>query len=352
MSLRNSLGFIVPALACAVSVFADEVRMEDGSVFKGKILGIEKDMLSFEPKSKVGVAVFKIPLGEVAYLSTDEPIYLSDGKGEPVYVRVRGEPNNLLRVPLRDDSPVVSPAASLGSVADAWLKPDDAPAIKAAKKNARKWTAELYTEFTGKSGNVNTLGLASGVTLRNTGPKDRLRLSAKGSYARTDGDVSTDDFRGGVDYTWSPSFLGAYARSENGYDHIKEIDFYSTNAVGVNGKILEDERGVIGMRFGVAYRYEVFADGSSSRGPGLDVGFNCEYKWDWGRFVETFTYTPIFDDLNNYLITNEAFFEFKVMNGDSLKIRFGLQNRYESSPTDDRRSLDSTLFARIVYLMQ
>ncbi len=324
---------------CVSGVIADEVRLKDGSAIRGTVTGIDAGVLSVEPAIDSGTKVLKFKLEDVSYISTDGPMFTAGPGGTTVHAPLRGEPASFQ-------------SSAPGQPIGAWKNPESSPEAIAAKKAERKWKAEIYAELTGKNGNSDELGSTVGAELHNFGLEDHIKLFARYNYSKVEDSVSSDDLRGGLDYTWAPSWYGIYARTEEGYDKVKQIDFFSTSAAGANFSIIKEENQMLATRVGLSYRYEKFADGTSENGPGLDIGLNYEYKWTWGRFVEAFTYTPLFEDFHNYLITNDAFVEFNLTAGDALKLRLGVHNDYESRPQAGRKRLDTTYFARIVYIFE
>lgn len=354
--MKNKVFLTAAALGvlAATAVNADEVRLKDGTVIKGSINGVEGGVLSITPgyNADASVKAFRFKLEDIISFNTEEPLYIGTSVAKEnampdniAYGKVDAGTAGGIQV----TTEIGVTQSPIEAIQAAWRTPEESPQEKARKKLERHWAYSFFTDITGKSGNSDSIGVTVGFDAVNKSIDDELRFYGRYNFARTDGNKSADDLSAGVEYTSrfaSPLFW--YARSDNGFDKVQMIDFYSTAAVGGGTELIKSESQKWEVRLGLAYRYESYENGTTYSKPGLDVGSIYEYKWDWVLFKDTITYTPAFEDFANFVVKHDAYLEMPLANSENWKLRVGMTNDYNSRPQSNVERLDTTYYARLV----
>jgi hypothetical protein len=336
---------------------ADEIRLKDGTVVRGIINDVEADIISITPgyNADGSVKVFKFRLEDLLTFTTSEPIYVGTAAEESktidnvAYGRVEASPSGI-RI-LTSTGTYSAPVSQVKSV---YRTLAESPSSKELKKLERKWKVEITTDIRGKTGTSEQLGASLGFTAVNSGQYDSLTFQSKYNYYRTDGNKSADDLTAGIDY--KSSFTDRldrllwYARTNNGFNKINKIEFFSESALGSGFMILNEKNHKLEFRVGVSYRYETYMDDVTPalNKSGLDAALYYRYDWSWGRFEDRMSYMPTFDEFSNYIFRHEAYLEFPIANTENLVIRLGVHNDYNSRPLAGVERLDTTYFTRIV----
>ncbi|MDR2863297.1 MAG: DUF481 domain-containing protein [Puniceicoccales bacterium] len=331
---------------------ADEVRLRDGTIINGVILGVEAGVLSIKPGySTAGdVKPFSFKISDILTFSTEEPIFIGTAAAESErpdnvsYGKVDGTPSGI-----RVITSTGTTSSEVKNVKAAWRTPEESPQAKELKKMERHWAVEVVADFRSKTGNTEQLGASFGFSAINSGKDDTLTFFGKYNYYRTDDNKSTDDLSAGVDYNakFTELFLW-YARTNNGFNKINRINFYSESAVGAGLVALGQEDHKLKFRLGLLYRYETYNNGENFSKPGIDAGLQYLFAWSWGKFEDNLSYMPVFEEFGNFLVKHEAAFEFPLGTSEHWKIRVGVSNEYNSRPLPGVKRLDTTFFTRIV----
>jgi hypothetical protein len=233
-------------------------------------------------------------------------------------------------------------------ISSVWRQGDMTPADKAEEAARRKWTTSLSFDLNGRQGNRDRffLGISGRATLQ--GADDRLSFA--GSYARGEenGVATQDDAKVGVDYS---NFFGEnfswYARTELGFDRSKDLDLRSQSAAGIGYTFVDDERWQLEGRSGISYRFENYSTGEDFDSVGLDFGLINTYDFGWGKMLNLVTFTPSFDDLENYVITHESTLSIPFGGGEWWAMRFGVKNDFTSEPPPGLVKHDWSYFSGI-----
>jgi hypothetical protein len=343
--------FIFPA------AHADEIRLKDGTIVRGIINDVEAGIITITPgyNADGSVKVFKFKLEDLLTFTTNEPIYVGTGSEESqtvdnvAYGRVEASPAGI-RV-LTSTGTYSAPVSQVKSV---YRTIAESPHAKELKKLERKWDVEIFSDIRGKTGTSESLGASFGFSAVNSGQYDTLSFYGKYNYSHTDNNKSADDLSAGIDY--KSSFTDRldrllwYARTNNGFNKISKIEFFSESAVGGGVMLLNEPKHKLELRTGVSYRYETYMDNITPalNKSGLDAAFHYQYEWSWGRFEDKISYMPTFDDFSNYLFRHEAYLEFPIANTENWSIRLGVYNEYNNHPLPGVERLETTYFTRIV----
>lgn len=326
---------------------ADEVRLEDGSLIRGKIRNITGDVLTIEPDFAKGA--FKIDMEKVENFSTDEAIFMTMSSGATFHgIVVPGFGNSVSISSLHGIA-----AAGTPEVAELWREGDPSPAERALKSKERRWNFTIDAGFTGTSGTTDFAQMLFGLNAYNSGPYDKLVLAAGFRYSETNGEKSQDNLHLIADYEdkfYAP--LQWYGRTDNGYDKIARQNFFTTSALGLGYGIVDRKNWALNFRLGAGFRYESYEEEAlidDVSTPTGDVEFNHRFEADFGTIYNKINYSPSLDDPHgNYVLTHESYFETAYYE-NKVGIRIGMSNVYNSIVAEGNRHLDSTFYVKLVF---
>lgn len=345
-SILTKLAFVATALSCSLTVLtAGVVQTKDGSLINGKILSVEAGEILIET-SYAGIITIK--QSEVSSFSSDETINVATQGGNTFVGTVEGDDGN---IKISADGGTFE--TSVENVEAAWQPGEDSPKEKALKAeiaaNERKWKFEASVDISGKSGNSdrNSTGIGASAVLESK--EDKLGFYVSVDKAEENGNTTSDEIKGGVDYS---SFLSEtvswYARGELEKDEIELLDLRTTAAFGVGKHLLRRDDHKLEFRGGLAYRFENFQDGSKVESPGLDLGLIHFMDLGWGSLNNLLTYNPSFEDFGNFRVYHESSLDLPVGTGDFWKLRLGVSNDYSSEPIAGLDELDTTYYLRLL----
>lgn len=344
MQSTSLFSFAVAALVCVatpvISVRADVIETKSGARLVGKVGKVDGLAVTLSTDYAGDIVIKQ---SEVVSIVTDGPQFVRLSGGTVMAGTIASEGAGKIRISGADG--VIT--TTVDKVAATWAVGDSDPALAAL---ATKWTYEAAADITGKTGNSEQFGTAANVRAKRIGPTDVLQFYAAYNRQKTDGSVSADQLKAGVDY--ANNFAGRkswYVRDEAGFDHVKDIDFYNVAAAGVGYDFIKRERQILTVRFGLAHRFESYGDPTTDdvNSAGLDFGLHHERTFRDAKLVNDLTYTPAFNDFGNYLVVHESYFEIPLAH-PQWKLRLGLSNNYTSQPGAGVEKLDTMYFTRFV----
>ena len=323
----------------AASSRADTVETKNGSRLVGTITQIESGNVHLKTEY-AGAIVIK--QADVSSITSDAPI------------SVRLSSGNVMKGTVTTEAGAVKIAGTDGKmsttvdkVAATWPADSEDPAVTALR---RHWAYEAAVDVTGKTGNKEQLGTS--FSARATLKTDRDTLQFYSAYDRqiSDGAKSADQFKAGVDY--QNNFSGKkswYVRDEGGFDRVKDIDLYNVAAFGVGYDLIKEAKHTLTVRSGISYRYEGYRNPTTEdvSSAGLDLGLNHEWEFTNSKIVNRIALVPTFEDLGNFRLTHESFYEIPLTN-PAWKLRVGVSNDYNSQPGIGISKLDTSYFTRLV----
>jgi len=331
------------ALACALqaTLLADTINLKDGSLLHGKVTKIDAGKLTL---STTYAGAITIDMKSVASLTTDESVYIGLASGSVLQGTLKESDGKLSVATANGDVDI-----SHDTIDAAWLKGDQSPQERAVQARLRKWHYEASLDLNGRTGNTERFSSAGGLKALLQGPDDRLLLYARGQRVTDNGDTTSRQVVGGIDYEQIIAGRSSwYTRAEFEYDAVKDLNLRSTAAAGYGYYFLKDPDHELRGRIGLFYRDEDHKVAEDTSTGGLDLGLHHMLKLgDWGRMVNDLTYTPSVEDMNSYRIYHESSLEFPLRN-DRLKVQLGVSNEYVSPSPGDTKPLDTTYFARLV----
>jgi hypothetical protein len=352
----KSIGHSLRAIACAIgaslaatlAVQADIVETTGGSVIKGKIVSADDGAIKIETDF---AGVVTIKQDQVKSIVTDGPVFVALADGSTQLGRIAAAGGGLA---VSSASGTVATTAA--GVTNIWLQGAKSPADRAADALRRTWVYEAAFDLNGRQGNKDRLffGLSGRATL--AGPDDRLVFFGNFSQAEENSVDSQDEAKVGVDYTnlFSPRFSW-YARTELGYDKIKDLDLRSQTAFGFGYSMIKKPNQTLDARGGVSYRFESYPTGEDGidrdfDAAGLDLGLLHTCTFSFGKMINTVTFTPAFSDFGNYVLNHESVLELPFSGKRDIRLRMGLKNDYTSQPPPGLKSHDWSYFSSLVFV--
>ncbi len=331
--LRCTLGLILAATA-----FADRVELTNGSVVLGKIVSAGKGKFKVETDF---AGTIEIDRKRVRTFVTDEPVNVSLESGNTLQGRVETAPTGVAIV-----APAGTLAAAPADVSALWRVGDDSPAARALK--AQRWRYEASLAVSGRTGGAEKFGGVLGFKATRETPDDKLVFDLAAEKAEDNGVETANRQFAGVDYS---SFLSPknlwYARTSIEKDVIKAIDLRSSTAFGVGRKLIKKEEQDLEARVGLSYLSESYANGTTFDSPGLDFALLHTCQFRNGKLVNTVSYTPTFEDLNNYRLHHESTYEMPLT-ASLWKLKLGVTNDYTSTPQPGVDRLDTLYFTSLI----
>jgi hypothetical protein len=349
MNYWKKLTLITSLAAVATSLNAATLSLTDGSKIEGELKKVHNGVYFF----KTGFAgTLEIKQDLVAGLNSDESVALRTEGGEVFQGAVSTDASGNVNV--TSSSGTVQ--TGLATVVSAW-QPGAKDPIVAAKEaelaeQMRKWAYTASIDISGSDGNAENFGSMIQFQAKLEGPKDRLLMYTSYKYKETSGIRSEDEQIGGMKYTnFFSGKTGWYVREELERDSFEGIDFRSTSAGGITYRFVDEERLKVEGNAGLSYRYESYSNGSLTDDGFMGLDFGLDIGWqfaDWGELATHLNYVPSADDFGDYILDHESGINIPLGTSDAWVLRFGLSNKYNSSPSGGREELDTTYFTRLI----
>jgi len=328
-------------LLLALRAAADTIELTDGAKLVGKIKQIHGGTIVIETDF---AGELKVKQSLVTKITTDKPVAVrfSDGTGQI----------GVVSAPLSDKVRVTNPNQTtnvpVGNVAAIWPAGELDPDVVALR---RKWTYEVDLDIEGRTGTDQSLGSALGYKAQLVGPLDTFKYYLAYNRQETEGAVSADQFKVGVDY--ADNFTAKtswYVRDEAGFDRVNQIDFYDIFAAGLGYDFIKESNQTLTGRAGLSYRYDEYKPPTEDLSSvGADFELEYLYKFKNSQLHDKITFVPAFENFNNYIITHELSYDIPL--AKSLwKLSMGVSNNYNSQPVPGVDHLDTLYFTRLVLL--
>jgi hypothetical protein len=330
---------ICAALFVAVRVSADVVETADGARIVGKITKIHGGLVTLETDYAGEINIKQVL---VTKITTDHPVAVRFADGTGLTGLISSPKADKLRIASSDKSIDVA----VGNVAATWAAGEEDPDVVALR---RKWSYELDLDVGGRSGTQTQLATAFGYRAKLIGPLDTFQYYTNYARQETNGEVSADQFKLGVDY--SDNFLANtswYVRDEAGFDKVNDINLYDVAASGLGYDFIKQKNQTLTARAGLSYRYDEYAAGAPAlSSTGADFELQYQLKFKKSQLDDKISFVPAFQDLGNYIITHDLDFEVPI-DKSLWKLSIGVSNNYNSRPVGGVDKLDTLYFTRLV----
>ncbi len=331
-------------VVCFMSVSvatADLVRTKDGAQLTGTITLIDKGIIHLDTPY---AGTLQIKQDQVASFESDEPRVLRLQSGTVMAGPVKGSEDGSIRIQSEDG--VLE--TSTTKVAAAWSPGSEDPEVV---RNRRQWQYSASLDVNGETGNSEEFEIGATFRARLKGPDDTLGLYLEYEQAEEDGNKTDDRIEGGAGYEYFfGDVMGWYARTEMEQDRIDEIDFRSLSSGGLSYRMINKPHQSLILRSGIGYEYSAFGNDKEDQSEAtLEFAANHEYSFkDHFKVKTQLVYIPIVGDFGDYTFEHDTGVEIPLGNSDNWKIRFGINNEYESRPAVDEK-LDTTYYTRMIY---
>jgi putative salt-induced outer membrane protein YdiY len=335
-------------VGAASILLADEVRLQDGSVLKGKIGSISNETIAMD----TGYAgALKLDRAQVVSFSTDEAVYVRLHSGMVVPGVVQGSPTDELVIKGAD----AQVSTVMASVKEGWVRPEADPEIlardQAVAEMQRKWSFQVAANVNVKSGNTEEKALGLDAQAQLKSKDDELKFYVSVVNKESDGEKTSDERKAGMRYTsYFNDPWGWYVRQELENDSIENIQLRTVSAVGLSRRFINQKQNMLSANAGFSYRSETYKDNTdSAQNAGLDLGVQHFYRFK-NRFEihNELTYIPSIEDFASYLITQKSYLDLPLGDSKVWKVRVGLSNDYTSTPEGGRKGLDTTYYSSLV----
>jgi hypothetical protein len=338
MNSSLALGSRALALALVASnlLLADTVETRDGNRFVGKVTSINAGVVTLDT---VAAGTISIKQAEVISIET----------GAPVSVRLQS--GTRFDGTVSTQNGVVQVSGQDGSLTTTIPKLEQSWPVGGSDPAASHWAYEATVDINGTSGNKTALETEGGFSAKRISPEDELDFYASYNRQVTEGEVSADQLKGGIDYsdnitpatTW-------FVRDEAGFDRVMDIQFYETAAAGIGEALFKNDFDVLTARAGIAYRYDGYEPSSGTpnvNSAAADFELNHDLKTASWELVDKLVFLPAFSNFSNVMATQDSFFQVPLKN-TAWKLRLGLSNSYDSQPPLGFKRLDTTYYSRLI----
>lgn len=337
---------------------ADYVEIKDGSRLLGTIVEATDNQLKIETAY---AGTLTIPLTQVASFSTEKPVFVRLQSGTTMVGAVKGDAAGNIVISGNDGTLTTQASKVTSTWQTTGKDPEIAKREAEIAKMQRRWKYEANVDINGKSGNTEKMNIGVGLKASLASPHDLLKIYGSYDYAVTknqatgENEASADEIKAGIEYdSYFYQDLGWYARTELEKDEFENIKLRSTSALGLTFRFRNTDTHKLNGRAGFSFRhdsYDVVAPGAKSNDqkPGLDFGLSNDWTFaKWGRLVTDLSYTPSFDDTSDFLFTHDSGLEMPLGLSQFWVFRLGVNNSYNSKPTDNREKMDTTYYSKLI----
>ena len=344
--MKKLLALIMASAIGCTGLFADQIKLVDGSTLTGKVTEIFDGKVTIKTEF---AGDLKIDRAKVKEIITDAPVKAKIA-GEDVSGKIEFQNGNQTI-----GGKTVAPA----DLQTVWMTDAVDPTLPKPPEPA-KWSYEAALNIAGKTGGA-TEKFSSGGSFTATmkAPEDKLKMYLKGNYAKENGVKNEQEIIGGADYehhiadtknTW-------YLRGEVEHDKINNYERYYTAAAGYGYYFLDNDDFQIRLRAGINYQRKEYVDNMADDDAiGVDFNYHHELKIheflgmeEFGKFVTDITYTPTFEDwCDDYRIIHESSIDMPLGGSKFWVLRLGVSNEYNNKVASGADRLETSYFARLV----
>ena len=352
MTLRFCAGWVclVTILATTAVVSAGVITLSDGSRLVGTVDGLVDGKI----KITTGFAgTLDIDMAQVVSIQTDKPVNVGrNGYEPPILGTVGWDAEQDQAVVQTEEGEVAVPLDDFEAI---WPENGKSPkqlAEEAKIEAARpKWAFKGEFGAVAQEGNTEKTTARGGLELRRTTPKNTWRFWTAGDYGEENEIRSRAEVKAGIDYehNFTERWFG-FLKTEAEYDEFENLDLRWINTGGLGYYWIRKENIELKNRVGPGYLYEKFRDGRREDGMILDVGL--DFRWDiakWLTFANNSTYYPTFEDLQDYRLVSDSFFEVPLSGTGNWRLKIGALYEYDAFPDPGRERLDKTYYTNMVF---
>ncbi len=338
--MKTKLKISLVALCATVWIVnlarADEVKLENGSRIKGKVVRLEDGLLFFEIKY-AGEA--KIDWNKVIYLKTDDPVrvVLQDGSSRDVRTFIR--------------ETTVEERETDAADATVDIVITEVKSIETQPKPKIKITAGANAGISIEKGNTDTEQIHVDAEFIGRTTKHRLTVGGEMNREDADGDATARNWRayGKYDYFLTEKwFLYANTFFEN--DDFADLDLRTTLGGGAGYQFFESDELNLSVSAGAAYVSEDFIVAEDDEFSAAQWLIRYD-QYFFNRIVQLFHdnngYISL-EDSNKWLINTSQGLRFPIYKGLRLTLQYDYD--YDNQPSPEAISQwDSKLLFLLGY---
>ncbi len=326
----------VPALR------ADVVETRDGARLTGTITGVLDGKITLETAY---AGTLEIDSAQVVAFSTDEPVFVRLASGNTMAGAVGTTADGRMKIQSEDGVMTTD----ISRVSMSWRPGDKDPMLAIEDSKRRKWSYTAAVNVSGKGGNSDesNIGLRGSATLQ--GPDDKLVFYGSYRRAEKNSETTDDETIGGFRYeSFVAGDWGWYLRGEAENDEFENLDLRTTAGGGLTYRFINQENNRLTGRFGAAYRYQSFIDGSDSDDLTVDIGLSHDYTWnDYWSLDTEINLNPAVNDFGNFVLKHDSVFVVPIPN-TFWAVGLGFGNDYNSEPPAGVDEWDYRYYASLI----
>lgn len=337
----GALFALVAPLALLASVAAparaDKVTVK-GTTLEGTVLSVNAK--SVQMKTVYGAGTLTLDMEDVTSIETDGRfrVYHGEELTESSSIQVEGD---TLRV-----NGTVVPVASLHAVQNT-APGEEISLIDRIALAYPFWSGNFDLAFNYTDSTVNSLALATGLTLRRNKAPTRfligfsyLRSTSEDEFGDDQGNVLTNEARAFTrfEYDFAPRWF-AFGSGEVEHDSVERVAFRGIPKAGIGYKVWEvPKKAYLSVDGGLAWVYERFYGGERNDYFSLALGGETSHKltngWIWFARID---YLPSVEDwANDFLLRGETSLIFPLTRHFALKT--SLVDLYDATPAEGAES--------------
>lgn len=334
--LASLLAFACGALLAAPAL-ADKVTVK-GATLEGTVLSVNSKTVSMKTVYGDGTLTFK--LADVTRIETDGRfrVYHGEELTEASAITVDGDT-------LQVDGTVV-PAGSLHAVQNT-APGEEISLMDRIALLYPFWSGNFDLAFNYTDSTVNSLALATGLTLRRNKAPTRfllgfsyLRSTSEDEFGDDEGNVLLNEARAFTrfEYDFAPRWF-AFGAGEIEHDSVERVAFRGIPRAGIGYKVWEvPEQAYFSVDAGAAWVYERFFGGERNDYFSLALGAETRHEldngWIWFARVD---YLPSVEDwANDFLLRGETSLVFPLT--DHFALKTSLVDLYDATPAEGAES--------------
>jgi len=222
--------------------------------------------------------------------------------------------------------------------------------LSLADKLLPGWDKHFELGINGSDGNSQTFNLVSGFNATKEDESDRWKIDATYFRNQDDGNRTRNEFIGEVTHDWlmpdSPWFKFANGRYD--YDEFQDWESRASGFLGVGKVLVDTSKHLVTGRAGLGGSYEFGT--VNELVPEAMLGLEWAYTINDHQKLES--YVTVFPDLDEFGESRTlagAEWVIQIDEADSISLKFGLTNEYESKTEGIAKHNDVKYYGALVF---
>ena len=350
----NAIGALAVLLSVAPAT-GDVVFTSDGSRIVGRIEQVADGRLIITTEI---AGRLEIDTAKVTALDVDHRVHVQFASGDHLVGTMEfdeGHAHGVMHTALGDIN------VDMGGMTALWPEGTEDPAITAIRRQAEKekeklrpkWSVTLEAGGVMKEGNTDTLDARGRFDVKRRTSDELLEFFLAAEYSETDDRRTTNEYRGGIRYENSVTQRNYwYTRIVLEFDEFEDLDLRSTAAAGTGYYWLRQPDHELKTSLGLGYRHESFDSGASTDAAMIDLGLS--YRVDlatWAQLTHATIFSPDIEELDDYRLDLDTAIVFPLKH-EAWKLKVGMRNEYNSTPSPGIERLDNTWYANVVLTLR